>query len=74
MLQLQRNFDALYLPEYLTVCTVQISRKNIAFLDVRDINSEALVELFVDLRAGEQSILRRVFGLFLSLFCTNARN
>ncbi|XP_049365011.1 uncharacterized protein LOC125829848 [Solanum verrucosum] len=40
----------------------EISRKNIGFLDVRDINSEALVELFVDLRAGEQSILRRVFG------------
>ncbi|MCD7452547.1 hypothetical protein HAX54_017376 [Datura stramonium] len=39
-----------------------ISRKNIGFLDVRDISSEALVELFVDLRAGEQSILRRVFG------------
>ncbi|XP_059317011.1 uncharacterized protein LOC132067724 isoform X1 [Lycium ferocissimum] len=40
----------------------EISRKNIGFLDVRDISSEALVELFVDLRAGEQSILRRVFG------------
>ncbi|KAG5603747.1 hypothetical protein H5410_025239 [Solanum commersonii] len=40
----------------------EISRKNIGFLDVRDINSEALVELFVDLRAGEQSILRRAFG------------
>ncbi|XP_016506062.1 uncharacterized protein LOC107823872 [Nicotiana tabacum] len=40
----------------------EISRKNIGFLDVRDINSEALVGLFVDLRAGERSILRRVFG------------
>ncbi|XP_009613456.1 uncharacterized protein [Nicotiana tomentosiformis] len=40
----------------------EISRKNIGFLDVRDINSEALVVLFVDLRAGERSILRRVFG------------
>ncbi|CAN4121917.1 unnamed protein product [Withania somnifera] len=40
----------------------EISRKNVGFLDVRDMSSEALVGLFVDLRAGEQSILRRVFG------------
>ena len=47
--------------------TVQISRKNIGFLDVRDISSEAIVDLAMDILADEKSILRRVFGISLSL-------
>ncbi|KAL3510867.1 hypothetical protein ACH5RR_030268 [Cinchona calisaya] len=40
----------------------EISRKNIGFLDARDISSEAIVHLFMDVLADEKSILRRVFG------------
>ncbi|XP_027151476.1 uncharacterized protein LOC113751611 [Coffea eugenioides] len=40
----------------------EISRKNIGFLDVRDISSEAIVDLAMDILADEKSILRRVFG------------
>ncbi|KAK3015610.1 hypothetical protein RJ639_005838 [Escallonia herrerae] len=37
----------------------QISRKKLGFLDVRDISSEALVELFMDMLAGNKSITRK---------------
>lgn len=40
----------------------EISRKNIGFLDVRDISSEAIVDLAMDILADEKCILRRVFG------------
>lgn len=39
-----------------------MSRKNIGFLDVKEISSDALVELFVDILADEKSIVRGVFG------------
>ncbi|KAL8052799.1 hypothetical protein ABFS82_05G028500 [Erythranthe guttata] len=40
----------------------EISRKNIGFLDVKEIASNVLVDLFVDIRADEKSIIRGVFG------------
>ncbi|KAL2546526.1 hypothetical protein Fot_15759 [Forsythia ovata] len=42
--------------------TEEMSRKNIGFLDVREISSDVLVELFLDILSDEKSILRRVFG------------
>lgn len=44
-----------------------MSSKNIGFLDVREISSDVLVDLFLDILTDEKSILRRVFGLSLSL-------
>ncbi|KAL0296774.1 UNVERIFIED_CONTAM: hypothetical protein Sradi_6729500 [Sesamum radiatum] len=40
----------------------KMSRKNIGFLDVKEISSDALVELFLDILADEKSIVRGVFG------------
>ncbi|KAG8382950.1 hypothetical protein BUALT_Bualt05G0133100 [Buddleja alternifolia] len=40
----------------------EMSRKNIGFLDVKEISSDALMELFVDILADEKSIIRGVFG------------
>jgi hypothetical protein len=42
--------------------TVQISKTKLGFLDVREISSDAAVELFMDMLAGDKSILRKVFG------------
>jgi hypothetical protein len=48
--------------------TVQISKTKLGFLDAREISSDASVELFTDILAGDKSILRKVFGtLSLSL-------
>lgn len=52
---------------YLTLFTVQISRRNIGFLDAREIGSDAIVYLFMDLQEDEKSILRRTFGISLYL-------
>jgi hypothetical protein len=43
--------------------TVQISTKKLGFLDAREISSDASAELFVDMSAGDKSILRKVFGI-----------
>ncbi|KAL3644627.1 hypothetical protein CASFOL_009807 [Castilleja foliolosa] len=55
----------------------QMSRKKIGFLDVKEISSDALVELFVDILADEKSIIRGVFGqskrLQPSKPCTNGQ-
>ncbi|KAH9772018.1 SLH domain-containing protein [Citrus sinensis] len=40
----------------------QISRTKMSYMDVREINSEASLGLFMDMLAGEKSIARRVFG------------
>ncbi|CAH9114928.1 unnamed protein product [Cuscuta europaea] len=40
----------------------EMSRRKIGFLDVRDISSQVLVDLFVDIQANERSIARNVFG------------
>ncbi|GER29849.1 hypothetical protein STAS_05745 [Striga asiatica] len=40
----------------------EVSRKKVGFLDVKDISSDALPEIFVDTFADEKSIIRRVFG------------
>ncbi|XP_059454682.1 uncharacterized protein LOC132184908 [Corylus avellana] len=40
----------------------QISKTKLGFLDVREISSDAAVELFMDMLAGDKSILRKVFG------------
>ncbi|KAI3452980.1 hypothetical protein Pfo_009643 [Paulownia fortunei] len=40
----------------------EMSRKKIGFLDVKEISSDALMELFVDIQADEKSIIRGVFG------------
>ncbi|KAL8549370.1 hypothetical protein ACS0TY_008269 [Phlomoides rotata] len=40
----------------------EMARKNIGFLDVKEISSEALPELFVDYLADGKSITRGVFG------------
>ncbi|WOH05146.1 hypothetical protein DCAR_0624560 [Daucus carota subsp. sativus] len=46
----------------------EISRKSLDFMDVREINSDAIVVLFKDLLVGDKSIYRTVFGLSLC-FC-----
>ncbi|KAL0372571.1 UNVERIFIED_CONTAM: protein decapping 5 [Sesamum calycinum] len=46
----------------------KMSRKNIGFLDVKEISSDALVELFLDILADEKSIVRGVFGYLRSPF------
>ncbi|KAL6577707.1 hypothetical protein OROMI_010035 [Orobanche minor] len=40
----------------------EMSLKKIGFLDVKEISSDALVELLVDILADEKSIIRGVFG------------
>ncbi|CAK9182276.1 unnamed protein product, partial [Ilex paraguariensis] len=40
----------------------EIFRNNVGFMDMREISSEASEELFVDMLAGNKSILRKVFG------------
>lgn len=45
-----------------TFLAVQMSRKNIGFLDVKEIPSDALADLFADFRSDEKSIIRVVFG------------
>ncbi|KAK9106838.1 hypothetical protein Syun_022849 [Stephania yunnanensis] len=40
----------------------EISRKKLDFIDMRTINHRASPELFVDMMAGDKSILRKVFG------------
>ncbi|PIN01017.1 hypothetical protein CDL12_26481 [Handroanthus impetiginosus] len=40
----------------------EMSRKNIGFLDVKEISSDAMLELFVDILSDEKSIIRGVFG------------
>ncbi|CAA2960577.1 Glucose-induced degradation protein 8 homolog [Olea europaea subsp. europaea] len=42
--------------------TEEVSMKNIGFLDVREISSDVLVELFLHILFEEKSILKRVFG------------
>ncbi|GFQ01361.1 hypothetical protein PHJA_002280000 [Phtheirospermum japonicum] len=55
----------------------EMSRKKIGFLDVKEISSDALVELYVDILADEKSIMRGVFGqskrLQPSKPCTNGQ-
>ncbi|XP_022877073.1 uncharacterized protein LOC111395325 [Olea europaea var. sylvestris] len=46
----------------LQLITFQVSMKNIGFLDVREISSDVLVELFLHILFEEKSILKRVFG------------
>ncbi|XP_052199537.1 uncharacterized protein LOC127806349 isoform X3 [Diospyros lotus] len=41
---------------------VQISATDLDFMDTREITSDASPELFVDMLAGDESILRKVFG------------
>lgn len=45
-----------------------MARMNIGFLDVKEISSDVLLELFVDYRADQKSITRGVFGYFYSPF------
>lgn len=52
-----------FLSKSLIFLAVQISRKNIGFLDVKEISADTLVELFVDTRADEKSIIKGVFGI-----------
>lgn len=40
----------------------EVSRNNLGFMDAREISSDALVVLFMDLQAGDKSIIRTVFG------------
>ncbi|KAK2635882.1 hypothetical protein Ddye_030674 [Dipteronia dyeriana] len=40
----------------------QISRTKVGYMDVKEINSDASPELFMDMLAGDKSIVRRVFG------------
>lgn len=57
--------------------TVQISRTKMGYMDVREINSEASLGLFMDMLAGEKSIARRVFGIlfsFSSLFMLGSQS
>ncbi|KAM7464385.1 hypothetical protein LguiA_032506 [Lonicera macranthoides] len=40
----------------------EISRRNLGFMDAREISSDALVVLFMDMLASDRSIIRKVFG------------
>ncbi|KAE8707382.1 Cytochrome b561/ferric reductase transmembrane family protein [Hibiscus syriacus] len=40
----------------------QISRKKVDFMDLKDISPDSSPGLFIDMLAGEKSILRKVFG------------
>ncbi|KAH6802132.1 hypothetical protein C2S51_033578 [Perilla frutescens var. frutescens] len=48
--------------EVLPGISKEMARRNIGFLDVKEISSDALLELFVDYRADRKSITRGVFG------------
>ncbi|KAK4608742.1 hypothetical protein RGQ29_002224 [Quercus rubra] len=48
--------------EFMPGIIEQISTKELGFLDWREISSDALAELFVDMSAGDKSIVRKVFG------------
>ncbi|KAJ7954046.1 S-layer domain containing protein [Quillaja saponaria] len=41
----------------------QISSKKVGFMDVKEISSEASLALYMDMLAGDKSVLRKVFGL-----------
>ena len=45
-----------------------MARRSIGFLDVKEISSDALLELFADYQADRKSITRGVFGNFSSPF------
>ena len=51
----------------LTFSTVQISSAKVDFMDLKEISSEASPQLFMDILAGERSILRKVFGILFIL-------
>ncbi|CAL5350067.1 unnamed protein product [Camellia sinensis] len=40
----------------------KISRTNMGFMDMREISSDASPELFMDMMAGDEGILKKVFG------------
>ncbi|XP_057509506.1 uncharacterized protein LOC130792080 [Actinidia eriantha] len=40
----------------------KISKTNMGFMDMREISSDVSAELFMDILAGDKSILRKVFG------------
>ncbi|KAJ0038303.1 hypothetical protein Pint_23346 [Pistacia integerrima] len=69
--QVQYEFKPDVLEQFLKpdLFTVQISTK-VGYMDVKEISSDASLELFLDLLAGDKSIVRKVFGilLFSSLF------
>ncbi|MBA0754629.1 hypothetical protein Gogos_019985 [Gossypium gossypioides] len=44
------------------LCTVQISRTKADFMDLKEISPDSSPGLFIDMLAGEKSILRKVFG------------
>ncbi|KAH6805413.1 hypothetical protein C2S51_030244 [Perilla frutescens var. frutescens] len=48
--------------EVLPGISKEMARRNIGFLDAKEISSDALLELFVDYRADRKSITRGVFG------------
>lgn len=47
----------------LTFSTVQISSTKVDFMDLKEISSEVSPQLFMDILAGDRSILRKVFGI-----------
>lgn len=57
----------------LTFSTVQISSTKVDFMDLKEISSEASPQLFMDILAGERSILRKVFGI-PSILCVYSRS
>lgn len=59
---------SIFLSKDLKFLAVQMSRWNIGFLDVKEISSNALAELYTDILAGEKSIIRGVFGIPLLPF------
>ncbi|KAG2665311.1 hypothetical protein I3760_15G002400 [Carya illinoinensis] len=48
--------------EFMPGIIEQISRAKLGFLDMREISSDASAELFMDMLAGDKSMLRKVFG------------
>ncbi|KAK9276466.1 hypothetical protein L1049_005999 [Liquidambar formosana] len=55
------NWKAQLNYEFMPGMIEKISTRRVGFMDVRDISSDASPELFMDMLAGDQSILRKVF-------------
>ncbi|KAJ0094299.1 hypothetical protein Patl1_16517 [Pistacia atlantica] len=73
--QVQYEFKPEVLEQFLKpdLFTVQISTK-VGYMDVKEISSDASLELFLDLLAGDKSIVRKVFGILLfSSLCQSKR-
>ncbi|KAJ9163397.1 hypothetical protein P3X46_023069 [Hevea brasiliensis] len=56
------NWKAQLEYRFMPEMTEQMSRIKVDYMDVKEISSDASAELLIDLLAGDQSIIRKVFG------------